>query len=97
MKQDEHSKQREALNKAIESHGGISMLARTLGLKGHAVMNHWRFNRVPADYCPAIEAATNGLVRCEDLRPDVAWGVLRGNAATTPASTAQAATKTVAV
>ena len=26
------------------------------------------------------EAATNGLVRCEDLRPDVQWSVLRGTA-----------------
>ena len=45
--------------------------------------------RVPAEYCPAIErftrsvAAQRGdeslIVRCEDLRPDVAWGVLRGD------------------
>ena len=33
--------------------------------------------RVPAERCPQIEAATNGLVRCEDLRPDVQWSVLR--------------------
>ena len=24
-----------------------------------------------------LERATNGAVRCEELRPDVAWGVLR--------------------
>lgn len=33
---------------------------------------------VPAEHCPAIERATAGAVRCEDLRPDVAWSVLRG-------------------
>ena len=33
---------------------------------------------VPAELCPAIERATGGAVRCEDLRPDVDWGVLRG-------------------
>lgn len=33
--------------------------------------------RVPAERCPAIERATNGKVRCEDMRPDVAWDVLR--------------------
>lgn len=32
---------------------------------------------VPAEHCPAIERATNGQVRCEDLRPDVDWAVLR--------------------
>lgn len=51
--------------------------------------------RVPAEYCPRIEEATGGAVRCEDLRPDVRWDVLRGGA-TAPAATAQAATKTEA-
>lgn len=32
---------------------------------------------VPAEHCPAIERATGGKVRCEELRPDVAWEVLR--------------------
>lgn len=60
-------------------------------------VEHWlKSKRVPSDHCPAIEAATNGMVRCEDLRPDVAWGVLRGNTAQAPASIAQAAIKTVA-
>lgn len=34
--------------------------------------------RVPAERCPDIERETGGLVRCEDLRPDVAWLVVRG-------------------
>ncbi len=29
----------------------------------------------------AIERETNGAVRCEDLRPDVPWHVLRGSEA----------------
>lgn len=33
--------------------------------------------RVPAERCPAIERATLGVVRCEDLRPDVDWQYLR--------------------
>jgi hypothetical protein len=32
---------------------------------------------VPAERCPVIEQATNGLVTCEELRPDIPWGVLR--------------------
>lgn len=31
---------------------------------------------VPVGRCPTIEMATNGRVRCEQLRPDVAWSVL---------------------
>lgn len=68
------------LNRAIREAGGISALARELGLSGHAVIHQWRINRVPAEHCPAIEAATGGVVRCEELRPDVPWHVLRQNA-----------------
>lgn len=31
----------------------------------------------PAEYCPSIERATG--VRCEELRPDVDWSVLRNS------------------
>lgn len=43
------------------------------------VISHWTSGKrqVPAERCPQIEAATGGLVRCEDLRPDVQWSVLR--------------------
>ena len=41
--------------------------------------------RVPAERCPEIERATAGAVRCEDLRPDVAWDVLRMQAAASEA------------
>ena len=33
--------------------------------------------QVPAELCPLIELATGGKVRCEELRPDVNWAVLR--------------------
>ena len=33
--------------------------------------------QVPAERCPLIERATKRAVRCEDLRPDIAWEVLR--------------------
>ena len=32
--------------------------------------------RIPAEQCPKIEEHTG--IRCEDLRPDVRWDVLRG-------------------
>lgn len=54
-------------------------LAKTLGVTAGAV-NQWvsGLSQVSAERCPAIEKATGGLVRCEDLRPDVQWAVLRG-------------------
>ena len=52
--------------------------ARKMGVTSGAV-SQWvsGLSAVSAERCPAIEAVTNGLVRCEELRPDVAWAVLR--------------------
>lgn len=57
----------------------MAELARLLGRK-RGVVNHWK-TRVPAEVCPEIERVTKGAVRCEELRPDIAWGVLREKAA----------------
>lgn len=65
------------LDRAIEAAGGITKLAAALGVKGHQVIHQWRLKRVPAERCPAIERVTAGVVRCEQLRPDVDWAVLR--------------------
>jgi len=53
-------------------------LARQLGVVT-VVVSQWTsgVRQVPAERCPAIERATAGQVRCEDLRPDVDWAVLR--------------------
>ena len=63
--------------------GGITTLANALGVKPPTVSqwissNPMTSRRVPAARCPSIERATSGVVRCEDLRPDVEWSVLRG-------------------
>ena len=60
-----------------------SSLASKLGMKNSVLVNQWAngVRQVPAERCPAIERATGGAVRCEDLRPDVEWGVLRGECA----------------
>lgn len=65
------------LNKAIKLMGGLQEAQRTLGLNTYQAMQAWKRTRVPAEYCPAIEKATAGTVRCEDLRPDVDWAYLR--------------------
>lgn len=66
--------------------------AREIGVTQGAV---WQWanghSAVSAERCPAIEAATGGLVRCEDLRPDVAWHVLRQSAPAAIESEAQEA------
>lgn len=33
---------------------------------------------VPAEHCPTLERLSGGLVRCEEMRPDVDWSYLRG-------------------
>jgi DNA-binding transcriptional regulator YdaS (Cro superfamily) len=81
-----------ALQRAIDVAGGKTSLMRQLNERGRAITSHntiaqWLKNRTPSDYCPDIEALTG--VRCEDLRPDVAWDVLRMQAA--PAEMAEPA------
>lgn len=67
-----------AIEKACASVGGQSILAATLGITPPAV-NQWITGKrpVPPERCIAIERATAGAVRCEDLRPDVDWAYLR--------------------
>ncbi len=59
-----------------------SRLAERLGFSP-VLLSQWGTGKrqVPAEHCPTIERATGGAVRCEDLRPDVDWAVLRGVAA----------------
>lgn len=54
-------------------------MANSLGVKP-ATVNQWVSGArpIPAGRCPEIERATNGRVKCEDLRPDVDWAYLRG-------------------
>lgn len=58
--------------------GTQSALAKAIGVAPQVVNNWRRRGNVPAEYCPSIERATGGQVRCEELRPDVDWAVLRG-------------------
>lgn len=66
-----------ALQRAVDRLGSQTELARALGVVQQQVWNWLSRGRVPAEHCPAIERATGGAVRCEDLRPDVDWAVLR--------------------
>lgn len=77
------------LDRAIAHLGGLESARQALGLRSYQALQQWRKNRVPAEYCPAIEKLTNGAVRCEELRPDIEWSVLR--ATDCPAQIQQAA------
>ena len=61
--------------------GSASRLAKSINVSP-VLITQWKNNvqRVPENKCLKIEAATDGKVRCEDLRPDVAWFVIRGKA-----------------
>jgi len=62
-----------ALDRAIEQLDGVTAFASKLGLAPNVVTN-WRMReQVPHDRCAAIELATGGAVRCEELRPDIPW------------------------
>jgi DNA-binding transcriptional regulator YdaS (Cro superfamily) len=80
------SPEKVALRRAADILGGQAALASVLGYPDRRNVWPW-FNTdrpLPAEHCPAIERATGGAVRCEELRPDVAWDVLREQAATQP-------------
>lgn len=64
----------------IKRAGGVNKLAGSLGISPAAV-SQWAHGarRVPAERCLEIERLTNGQVRCEELRPDMDWSVLRGS------------------
>lgn len=66
---------KQALNDAIERAGGISAFASAVGAPTVSAVKAWRITQVPERYCPTIERVTG--VRCELLRPDVEWAVLR--------------------
>lgn len=70
------------LQKACDAANGSSRLAQLLTERGRTVskssVSRWKREQVPAEICPDIEAVTG--IRCEELRPDVNWSVLRKKA-----------------
>lgn len=70
----------DALPKAIGLLGGVVATANALGVS-KAVVSNWKKRGVPAEYCPKIEKALNGAVRCEELNDSIDWAYLRGTVA----------------
>lgn len=77
------------VDRAAKVIGSQAALATLLGVTKAAV-GQWRDpgRRVPAEHCPVIERETlqRGVpIRCEELRPDIDWSVLRDSpSATSP-------------
>lgn len=70
-----------AIKRAIEVLGSGAALATAINRSPQYVSQLLNGGRpVPAELCPLIEQATGakgGVVRSEELRPDVLWSVLR--------------------
>lgn len=62
-------------------------MASALGVTPGAV-NQWMSGEVvlSAERCIQIEEFTKGAVKCEELRPDIKWNVLRKRAKSAPAT-----------
>lgn len=90
------------LNTYLKRRGSCVEIANKLGVRS-VMLSQWRYGikQVPAERCIAIEKATGGAVRCEELRPDIDWAWLRatdcgvkvgsGNTMAEPAQVAGAA------
>jgi DNA-binding transcriptional regulator YdaS (Cro superfamily) len=76
------------VERAIKAFGSQAAMASALGLAQPTVSEWLRgARRVPAERCPEIERETKRIagergdptlvVTCEELRPDMAWSVLR--------------------
>jgi DNA-binding transcriptional regulator YdaS (Cro superfamily) len=72
-----------ALDEAISKFPTVTVFADRIGV-AQSTVSMWKARkRVPAENCPAIERETG--VRCERLRPDIPWDVLREQAHEPPA------------
>jgi DNA-binding transcriptional regulator YdaS (Cro superfamily) len=71
-----------ALQRAAAVLGGQAAMATLLGYSDRRGV--WPYfhtdRRFPAEHCPIVERETRSrdqVVTCEELRPDIAWDVLR--------------------
>ena len=68
-----------AISKAIECLGSQDQLAKAVDLTQSAISFYATGQKRPsAEVAIRIEAATNGAVKAEEIRPDIPWHVIRG-------------------
>lgn len=75
------------LDTYLKRRGAGVEIANKIGVRS-VMLSQWRYGikQVPAERCPEIEKATDGVVRCEELRPDIDWGYLRATDCTAKAA-----------
>lgn len=57
--------------------GGPTIVAASLGITSQAISLWASKNKIPAERCPELELLSQGTIKCEEMRPDVKWWVLR--------------------
>lgn len=69
----------------LKRRGAGKELAVAIGISP-VVISQWKTcaRPIPSEHCIEIERATEGAVRCEELRPDIDWGYLRASATDKP-------------
>ena len=71
------------VSEIVKSLGGPVSIGRQLGIRSQAVSLWIRKDRIPADRVPQLERLARQLgsdVRAEQMRPDIEWAVIRGQA-----------------
>ena len=63
-----------------QGRGAVNQLARDLKVS-QPVISNWKNKKapIPLERCLSIEKLTNGVVRCEELRPDIDWAAIRNS------------------
>ncbi|NHR08390.1 helix-turn-helix domain-containing protein [Chromobacterium haemolyticum] len=69
----------ELIKDIIQDAGGTKAVAIDRGINESAVYNWIARGQIPADHCPSLERLSGGKRRCEQMRSDVEWSVLRGS------------------
>jgi DNA-binding transcriptional regulator YdaS (Cro superfamily) len=71
------------VSEIVKRLGGPVSIGRHLGIRSQAVSLWIRKDRIPADRVPQLERLARELgsdVRAEQMRPDIEWAVIRGQA-----------------
>lgn len=76
-----HQSGNSGIKRAVQVLGTQAQLARSINVTKQAVTFWMNGSRTPsAETAIDIERATRGLVTVEDIRPDIDWKVVRGEA-----------------
>lgn len=66
------------LNEFLKARGSAADLSERINVP-QALISQWKkgIRRPSVTHCALIEKGTDGEVRCEELRPDLNWALIR--------------------